>query len=69
MAMLAVSPGRFLDTNGRPVTRGENPPRNIFSPGKMCWTQFKNIGHSLNILGPSRKTPPLLVSQAGHGPD
>jgi len=34
MAMLAVSPGRFLDTNGRPVTRGENPPRNIFSPWK-----------------------------------
>jgi len=22
----------------------------------MCWTQFKIIGHSLTILGPSQKT-------------
>jgi len=22
-------------------------------PGKMCWTQFKNIGHSSENLGPS----------------
>jgi len=24
--------------------------------GKMCWTSFKNIGHSSKNLGPSRKT-------------
>ena len=25
-------------------------------PWKMCWTQFKTIGHSLKNLGPSQKT-------------
>jgi len=42
----------------KPVTRGEEPPhRKIFSPpGKMCWTWFKIIGHSLKNLGPSHET-------------
>ena len=29
----------------------------LFGPlGKMFWTQFKTIGHSLKNLGPSQKT-------------
>ena len=41
-----------------PITRGEGrrgriPPRNFFSPpGKMCWTYFKTIGHSLKKCVP-----------------
>ena len=32
-------------------------PLNYFHPpGKMCWMQFKPIGHSLKNLGPSQKT-------------
>jgi len=42
----------------RPVNRGgEATPRKIFaSPGKMCWTYFETIGHSLKIFSPSQKT-------------
>ena len=56
---------------------GEVPPWKIFaSPGRMCWTQFKNIGQSSKNLGPYRKTlrpswcPKLvtLASQGGYGP-
>jgi len=37
---------------------GLSPSRKFFSPpGKMCWTYFKSIGHSLKNLGPSLKTP------------
>ena len=33
------------------------PPRKFFSsPGKICWTSFKTIGHSSKKLGPSQKT-------------
>ena len=37
--------------------RGEARPRKLFAPSvEMCWTQFKNIGHSSMNLGPSWKT-------------
>jgi len=37
----------------RPVTRGA---QKIFRPsGRMCWTQFKNIGHSSKSWAPLRK--------------
>jgi len=36
---------------------GRSPPTKFFDPpGKTCWTQFEDIGHSSKILGPSRKT-------------
>ena len=47
---------------------GAKPPlEKLFVPnGKLCWTWFKIIGHSLKTLGPSQKTlRPPLVSQAG----
>jgi len=41
----------------RPVTRGAKPLLEKFSPpGKMCWTYFKTIGHSLKYLSPFEKT-------------
>jgi len=42
----------------RPVIRGgEAAPEKFFSsPGKMCWTSFKTIGHSSKAWGPSQKT-------------
>jgi len=53
----------------RPVTRGGEPPRKKFgSPGKMCWTSFKIIGHSFKKMGPSENSSPFLMSQAGYGP-
>jgi len=44
----------------RPVTMGaqggETSLENFSPPlGKMCWTLFKTIGHSLKNLGPSQK--------------
>ena len=50
----------------RPVTSGDagraKPPHENFSPppGKMCWLQFENIGHSLKQLGSSQNT--LILS-------
>jgi len=35
---------------------GEASPRKMFAPpGKMCWTYFETIGHSLKNLSPLRK--------------
>jgi len=47
---------QFLET--RPITRGGEVPHKKIPThlGKICWTQFKNIGHSSKNLGPSRKT-------------
>ena len=59
----------------RPITRvgpqgRRRSHRKFFTPPeKMCWTQFKNIGHSSNNLGRSRKTlrpswcPKLVTAQ------
>ena len=44
----ARNPG---SAEGRSHARKFSPP-----PGKMCWTQFENIGHSSKNLGPSRKS-------------
>ena len=36
---------------------GRSPLRKIFAPtGKMCWTYFETISHSLKNLSPSYKT-------------
>jgi len=45
-------------------------PRKFVAPsGKICWTYFESIEHSLENLGHSQKTlRPPLVSQAGYGP-
>jgi len=54
----------------RPVTRGAMPPLKSISPapGKMCWTLFKTIAHSLKYFVLSENSSPPLVSQAGCGP-
>jgi len=39
----------------RPVTRGGSR-RGEVPPGKMFWTKFKSIGHSVKNLSPSHKT-------------
>jgi len=49
----------------RPITREREAP-----PGKICWTCFKAIGHSLKkIFTLSQNSSPPLVSQAGYGPE
>ena len=41
----------------RPVTRRGAPLEKFSpSPGKMCWTYFKAIGHSFTKFSPSQKT-------------
>jgi len=53
----------WKSTGHRPVTRGgEASLGNIFAPtGKMCWTYFETIGHSLKICPPLRKLFTPLV--------
>jgi len=36
---------------------------------KMCWTQLETVGQISKVLGSSQNYSPLLVSQAGCGPD
>ena len=50
--------------------RNQRVRRNFAPTGKLCWTYFETIGHSLKNLSPSLKTlrPPGMVSQAGYGP-
>ena len=45
--------------------RGAKPPlENLLPPGKICWTYFESIEHSLENLGHSQKTlrPPGVPS-------
>jgi len=35
---------------------GEGPWKIFASPGKVCWTKFKTIGHSSKVFRPSQKT-------------
>jgi len=48
----------ILNESGIPRNRSEaKHPYKIFCPpGRMCWTQYENIGHSSKNLGPSWKT-------------
>jgi len=43
---------------------GEASPRKIFVPtGKLCWTYFQTIGHSLKNCPLLESSSPPLVSQ------
>ena len=47
--------GTQMQARNQEEQGGKAPLRTFFATrGKMCWIQFKNIGHSSTHLGPSR---------------